>query len=98
MRSAIVFSLVAGLWASAAPGPKDGKADQPPPVGEWVLELGFFGGKAENHPPGVTWRFAADGRSVVTVPDGRAGGEGTLTTDARKDVAAAPRASNWFGV
>jgi hypothetical protein len=52
-----------------------------------MLESGFSGGKTEEHPAGVKWRFTADGRSVIIVPDGRAGGEGTFTTDPRKEPA-----------
>jgi uncharacterized protein (TIGR03067 family) len=80
-------TLLLGLALTvAAPGAKDPPKNDPSGlVGEWALESGFSGGMAEDHPPGVTWRFTADGKSVITVPDGRAGGGGTYTTDRKKD-------------
>jgi hypothetical protein len=62
--------LLALAVAVAAPGPKDA----PSLVGTWALDTSVTGGMADYHPPGVTWTFTADGKSVITVPDGRAGG------------------------
>jgi uncharacterized protein (TIGR03067 family) len=71
----------------AAPATKDGKKDPPSLVGEWAAETAVVGGKPENPPPGTTWTFTADGKSVLTIPGGAGPGAGTFTTDVKKDPA-----------
>jgi uncharacterized protein (TIGR03067 family) len=73
----------------AAPAAKDGKKDPPSLVGEWAAETAVVGGKLDNPPPGTTWTFTADGKSVLQVGGGQAAGgsDAKYTTDAKKDPA-----------
>jgi uncharacterized protein (TIGR03067 family) len=91
-----VTPLLLGLaLAVAAPGPKDPPKKGPPSlVGEWVAERAVEKGRPRNPPPGTTWRFTADGKSVLTL-GGRDPAEGTYKADAGKspaelDVSAGP--------
>ena len=88
--------LLLGLaLAVAAPGPKDPpKKDAPSVVGEWVAESAVERGRPLQPPPGTTWRFTSDGKSVLTL-GGRDPAEGTYKADAGKapaalDVSAGP--------
>ena len=71
----------------AAPGPKDAKKDPPSLVGEWTAEGAVSRGKPDNPPPGTTWTFAADGKSVLRIGGGKEMVEGTYKTDPKKDPA-----------
>src|SRR5262245_28974927 len=80
--SPVVLTLTLTL---AAPGPKD-KKDVSPLVGEWSAESATSQGKQDNPPPGTTFTFTADGKSIVKV-GGKEPVEGTYKTDAKKDPA-----------
>jgi uncharacterized protein (TIGR03067 family) len=74
----------------AAPAAKEApKKDPPSLVGEWAAETAVIGGKLDNPPPGTTWTFTADGKSVLQVGGGQAaaGSDAKYTTDAKKDPA-----------
>ena len=88
--------LLLGLALTvAAPGPKDPpKKDPPSLVGEWVVDSAVEKGRPRKPPPGSTWTFTADGKSVLTL-GGRDPAEGTYKADAAKspaelDVSAGP--------
>jgi uncharacterized protein (TIGR03067 family) len=66
---------------------KDGKKDPPGLVGEWAAESAVIRGKPDNPPPGTTWTFTADGKSVLRVGDGNGEVEGTYKADPKKDPA-----------
>ena len=84
----MLLTVLALAVTLAAPA-KDGKKDQPSLVGEWAAETATVGGKPENPPPGTTWTFTADGKSVLNVGGGKAEGglDAKYTTDAKKDPA-----------
>jgi uncharacterized protein (TIGR03067 family) len=95
MTSALL--LVAATLA--APGPKEA----PSLVGTWALQYSITGGKNDDQPAGVTWAFTADGKSVITGPEGQPGGEGTFTTNpkaspAEFDVVDGPKAKRIVGI
>jgi uncharacterized protein (TIGR03067 family) len=69
----------------AAPAAKDGKKDAPPIVGEWAAESAVANGKPDNPPPGTTWTFTADGKSILTIGGVIGSTESKYTTDAKKD-------------
>jgi uncharacterized protein (TIGR03067 family) len=71
----------------AAPAAKDGKKDLPGLVGEWAAESAVVRGKPDNPPPGTTWTFTADGKSVLRVGDGNGEVAGTYKADPKKDPA-----------
>jgi uncharacterized protein (TIGR03067 family) len=77
--------LLALSITAAAPGPKDGKKDPPALVGEWAAEALTEDGKPVNVPPGTTWAFTADGKSVLTIGDVVGTTESAYTVDAKKD-------------
>ncbi|HJZ90223.1 MAG TPA: TIGR03067 domain-containing protein [Gemmataceae bacterium] len=64
MRVAILFSLVAGSCAAAAPGPKDKDPPKPSPlVGEWELVSSTAGGNTRPWELGDrVFAFTADGK------------------------------------
>ena len=79
-------ALLALAVLVAAPAAKDPpKTDPPSLVGEWAIESSVEGGKPDQLPPGMTWTFTADGKSVLKV-----GGvavvaiDGTYTADPKK--------------
>jgi uncharacterized protein (TIGR03067 family) len=88
-------ALLALAVLVAAPGAKDPpKKDHPSLIGEWVAESAVEKGRPRQPPPGTTWAFTADGKSVLTL-GGRDPAEGTYTADAGKspaelDVSAGP--------
>src|SRR4051812_31681878 len=87
MRTAILFSLVAGSCATAAPG-KDKDPPKPPPlVGEWAVDGMVVDGTPKRLPAGTTWTFTADGRVTLRVGRAAAADEGTYTADMKKDPA-----------
>jgi uncharacterized protein (TIGR03067 family) len=66
MRTAILFSLVAGSFAAAAPGAKD----PPPPkasplVGEWEIVTVTTQGKTRPNEFGGIFTFTADGKHGI---------------------------------
>ena len=79
--------LLALAVAVAAPLGKDAKKDPPSIVGEWLAESAVEGGKPDNPPPGTTWTFTADGKSILTVGGMKDRDESTYTTDPKKDPA-----------
>jgi uncharacterized protein (TIGR03067 family) len=95
--------LTALALAVGAPQAKDAKRDPPGLVGEWAVESAVIGGKRDDPPPGTTWEFTADGKSVLSVPGGKDGAAGTYTTDAKKDpawvdISAGPKGTPMKGV
>jgi uncharacterized protein (TIGR03067 family) len=88
-------ALLALAVLVAAPGAKDPpKKDAPSVVGEWVAESAVERGRPLKPPPGTTWGFTSDGKSVLTL-GGRDPAEGTYKADAGKapaelDVSAGP--------
>jgi len=86
-ETAMLPTVLALAVTLAAPA-KDGKKDAPSLVGEWAAETATIGGKPENPPPGTTWAFTADGKSVLQVGDKAVGGmDAKYTTDAKMDPA-----------
>src|SRR5262245_19314512 len=83
----MMCTVLALALTVAAPGTKEAKKDAPGLVGEWAAEAATVGGKAENPPPGTTWSFTADGKSVRKIGDGLKTAEGTYKADAKKDPA-----------
>ena len=84
--------LVVEIGAPAAKDPP--KKDLPSLVGEWAVDSAIESGKPDNPPPGTTWTFTADGKSVLNV-GGQALGESMYTVDPKKtpatvDVEAGP--------
>jgi uncharacterized protein (TIGR03067 family) len=79
--------LVALALATGAPAPKDAKKDPPSVVGVWAVESAVIGGKREDPPPGTTWTFTADGKSLLSVPGGKDPDPGMFTFDQKKDPA-----------
>jgi uncharacterized protein (TIGR03067 family) len=71
----------------AAPAAKDAKKDLLTLVGEWAAESAVEEGKPSNPPPGTTWNFTADGKSILTIGGGLGTTESTYTTDAKKTPA-----------
>ena len=82
-----------------APAPKEA----PSLVGTWALQYSITDGKNDDQPPGVTWTFTADGKSVITGPEGQPGGDGTYTTNpkaspAEFDVVDGPKEMRIVGI
>jgi uncharacterized protein (TIGR03067 family) len=87
-------TILALALVTAAPGPKERKADPNPLLGEWTAESAVEKGRPRQPPKGTTWMFTADGKSVLTL-GGRDPAEGTFTADRGKspaelDVSAGP--------
>jgi uncharacterized protein (TIGR03067 family) len=97
--------LIALSVAVAAPAPKEAdKKDPPSLVGEWAAETAVVGGKREDPPPGTTWAFTADGKSVLKVGAQAAGGlDATYKADrkadpATVDISAGPKGTPMKGI
>ncbi len=86
----------------AAPCAKDAKTDPPSLVGEWTAETAVENGRPANPPPGTTWSFTADGKSVFTI-GGMGATESKYTVDAKKtpaelDVSDGPKGKALRGI
>jgi uncharacterized protein (TIGR03067 family) len=61
-------ALLAAAVLVAAPAAKDPpKKDEPALVGEWAVEGAVDNGKPDHPPPGTTWTFTADRKSVLAI-------------------------------
>src|SRR5262245_39667172 len=81
-------SLLLGVAITVgAPIGKDPKKDSPSIVGEWAAEGATSRGRPDNPPPGTTWTFTADGKSVLRIGAKEESREGTYKLDAKKDPA-----------
>lgn len=80
----VLFALAIAV---DAPGPKEAKKEPPALVGVWAAEAAVKDGKPDNPPPGTTWEFTADGKSVLRIGGGGDTREGTYKADASKDPA-----------
>lgn len=72
MRNTILFTLVAGTFAAAAPGTKDPPPPKPSPlVGEWEIATVTTQGKTRPDVIGGIYVFTADGQwCTKQTPDG----------------------------
>jgi uncharacterized protein (TIGR03067 family) len=89
--------------AVAAPTTKDAKKDAPSIVGEWLAESAIESGKPDPPPPGTTWTFMADGKSIITIGGAKGRDESSYTTDPKidppwLDVAASKGAAAMKGI
>ena len=96
-------ALLALAVLVAAPAGKDPpKKDGPTLVGEWAIESAVDNGKPDNPPPGATWTFTADRKSVLKF-GGLVGLDTTYEADptrapATVDVAAGPQGKALKGI
>jgi uncharacterized protein (TIGR03067 family) len=94
----LVVSLTVG-----APLTKDPKPDTVAIVGEWVFESATIGGRPDSPPPGTTWTFTADSKSVLALGKDYPKLESKYTTDPKKtpawlDVADGPKGTPLIGI
>ena len=82
MTPTILLSLAATV---AAPIGKDAKKDPPSIVGEWAAEGAVSRGRPDNPPPGTTWEFTADGKSILKIGGKGETVDGTYKLDPKKD-------------
>jgi uncharacterized protein (TIGR03067 family) len=98
--NAALLVLAIAVGAPAAKDPP--KKDDVTLVGEWSVENAIESGKQDNPPPGTTWTFTADGKSILKV-GGMALGDSTYTADSKKtpstvDVEAGPLGKKLVGI
>lgn len=81
-------AILALAVAVAAPAAKDPpKTDVTTIVGEWDAESAMSRGKPDNPPPGTTWTFTAEGKSVLRIGGRDEPKDGTYKADPKKDPA-----------